>query len=144
MCWFSISYNNLSIKNKYNCQKINMKTLGVCQILAARSSLSCDFIAVVPKIRYFGVFLKKVHFWLFWHFGQKWLFCGFWLFLSIFHYMIKNGNFGYFVIFGVFVKNGVFWYFCEKCKNGDFRRSYKNRYFFKNGVFYKSMKFGVF
>lgn len=87
---------------------------------------------------------KKVHFWLFWHFGQKWLFCGFWLFLSIFHYMIKNGNFGYFVIFGVFVKNGVFWYFCEKCKNGDFRRSYKNRYFFKNGVFYKSMKFGVF
>lgn len=58
--------------------------------------------------------------------------------------MIKNGNFGHFVIFGVFVKNGVFWYFCEMCKNGDFRRSYKNRYFFKNGVFLQKYEIWCF
>lgn len=46
-----------------------MKTIGVCQILVARSSLSCDFIAVVPKNRYFwgipkkGLFLAILAFW---------------------------------------------------------------------------------
>lgn len=93
---------------------------------------------------------------LFWGIPKKGLFLAilaFWAKMAIFGILVilvyfplygKNGNFGYFVIFGVFVKNVVFWYFCEKCKNDDFRRSYKNRYFFKNGVFYKSMKFGVF
>ena len=65
-----------------------MKTIGVCQILAARSSLSCDFIAVVLKIRYFGGIPKKgpfltiLAFWAkngyFWHFGYFDLFSTIW------------------------------------------------------------------
>lgn len=75
-----------------------MKTIGVCQILAARSSLSCDFIAVVPKIRYFGGIPKK---------GP---------FLAILAFWAKMAIFGILVIltyFSLYDKKWQFWVFCD-------------------------------
>lgn len=75
-----------------------MKTIGVCQILAARSSLSCDFIAVVPKIHYFWDIPKKG------------------LFLTILAFWAKMTIFGILAIltyFPLYGKKGQFWVFCD-------------------------------